>query len=78
MLQLVQFNFDRIGAITKDPASNTWSLTRRPLTYNMRQIRAFAKRDVQGTVIGAVAESTSALELPDPSPSLLIYNFTPC
>ena len=32
LLQLSQFTFSRIGAISKDHASNSWSVTGRPLT----------------------------------------------
>lgn len=42
MLQLFQFNFDHIGAILKDPASNAWSVTRRPLTYSMNELATTA------------------------------------
>jgi hypothetical protein len=38
MLQLFQFNFSRIGAISKNSASNTWSVTRRPLTYSINEL----------------------------------------
>jgi hypothetical protein len=38
MLQLSQLDFSRIGVIAKDPASNTWSVNRRPLTYNMNEL----------------------------------------
>lgn len=39
MLQLYQFNFSSIGAIAQDPdGSKTWSVTRRPLTYNMNEL----------------------------------------
>ncbi|KAK0111529.1 hypothetical protein ONS95_001883 [Cadophora gregata] len=42
MLQLSQFTFSRIGAISKDHASNTWSVTGRPLTYNMNELATVA------------------------------------
>ena len=38
MLQISRLNFPRIGAISKDPASNIWSVTGRPLTYNMNEL----------------------------------------
>jgi Phosphotransferase enzyme family len=38
MLQISQLNFPRIGAVSKDYASNTWSITGRPLTYNMNEL----------------------------------------
>ncbi len=38
MLQISRLDFPRIGAISKDPASNTWSVTGRPLTYNMNEL----------------------------------------
>lgn len=38
MLQLSQLDFPGIGAISGDPASNTWSVTSRPLTYNMNEL----------------------------------------
>ena len=38
ILQLFQFNFPRIGAISKDSASNTWSVTGRPLTYSINEL----------------------------------------
>ena len=42
MLQLFQFNFSRIGAISKDPGSNKWSVTARPLTYTMNELATAA------------------------------------
>jgi hypothetical protein len=42
MLQLSQSTFSRIGAISKDHASNTWSVTGRPLTYNMNELATVA------------------------------------
>lgn len=42
MLQLFQFNFPRIGAISKDSTSNTWSVTARPLTYSMNELATTA------------------------------------
>ncbi|KAF2471052.1 phosphotransferase enzyme family protein-like protein [Lindgomyces ingoldianus] len=38
MLQLYQFNFSSIGAISKDAASRSWSVKRRPLTYSMNEL----------------------------------------
>ncbi|KAL9117030.1 MAG: hypothetical protein Q9187_006439, partial [Circinaria calcarea] len=38
MLQLSQLDFTGIGAVSEDPASNTWSVTGRPLTYNMNEL----------------------------------------
>jgi hypothetical protein len=38
MLQLFQFNFSRIGAISKDSTLNTWSVTGRPLTYSINEL----------------------------------------
>jgi hypothetical protein len=38
ILQISQLDFPRIGAISKDHVSNTWSITRRPLTYNMNEL----------------------------------------
>lgn len=40
LLQLSQLKFSRIGAITKD--GDTWSVTRRPLTYNMNELATVA------------------------------------
>ncbi|KAL3475452.1 phosphotransferase enzyme family protein-like protein [Aspergillus californicus] len=40
MIQLSQLTFSRIGAISKDDATGTWSVTGRPLTYNMNELRA--------------------------------------
>ncbi|KAH7317227.1 hypothetical protein BKA65DRAFT_515597 [Rhexocercosporidium sp. MPI-PUGE-AT-0058] len=42
MLQLSQVTFSRIGAISKDCATNTWSVTGRPLTYNMNELATVA------------------------------------
>ncbi|KAL5330170.1 hypothetical protein ACEPPN_003695 [Leptodophora sp. 'Broadleaf-Isolate-01'] len=42
MLQLSQLTFSRIGAISKEYASNTWSVTGRPLTYNMNELATVA------------------------------------
>lgn len=42
MLQLAQLTFNRIGAISMDHVSNTWSDTRRPLTYNMNELATVA------------------------------------
>jgi hypothetical protein len=42
MLQLFQFNFYRIGAISKDSTSNTWSVTGRPLTYSINELATTA------------------------------------
>jgi hypothetical protein len=38
MLQISQLDFPHIGAISRDHASNIWSITRRPLTYNMNEL----------------------------------------
>jgi hypothetical protein len=38
MLQLSQLDFPLIGAISEDSTSNTWSVTGRPLTYNMNEL----------------------------------------
>ncbi|KAK4073570.1 hypothetical protein Purlil1_13012 [Purpureocillium lilacinum] len=40
LLQLSQLPFDRIGAISKD--GSKWSVTRRPLTYNMNELATVA------------------------------------
>ena len=50
ILQLFQFNFDRIGAMSKDPASNTWSVTGRLLTYNMNELATTAFYPVDKTL----------------------------
>lgn len=42
MLQLFQFNFPCIGAISKDSASNASSVTGRPLTYSMNELATTA------------------------------------
>ncbi|OAQ59946.1 phosphotransferase enzyme family protein [Pochonia chlamydosporia 170] len=42
LLQLFQFDFSRIGAISKDPMSGTWSVTGRPLTYSMNELATTA------------------------------------
>lgn len=42
MLQLFQFSFPEIGAISKDPVSNKWSVTARPLTYAMNELATAA------------------------------------
>jgi hypothetical protein len=42
MLQLSQLTFTCIGAISKDHASNTWSVTGRPLSYNMNELATVA------------------------------------
>ncbi|KAI9745902.1 MAG: hypothetical protein M1818_000583 [Claussenomyces sp. TS43310] len=42
LLQLSQLTFSRIGAISKDNATNTWSVTARPLTYNMNELATVA------------------------------------
>jgi hypothetical protein len=38
MLQLYQLYFPLIGSISRDPAMKTWSVTGRPLTYNMNEL----------------------------------------
>lgn len=40
LLQLSQFSFNRIGAISKD--GSKWSVTKRPLTYNMNELATVA------------------------------------
>ncbi|KAF4448113.1 phosphotransferase enzyme family protein [Fusarium austroafricanum] len=42
LLQLHQFDFPAIGAISKDESSNTWSVARRPLTYSMNELATTA------------------------------------
>ncbi|KND86545.1 hypothetical protein TOPH_08818 [Tolypocladium ophioglossoides CBS 100239] len=42
LFQLSQLTFTRIGAISKDRDSNTWSATKRPLTYNMNELASVA------------------------------------
>jgi hypothetical protein len=41
MLQLYEFDFDHIGAISKD-LSGSWSVTGRPLTYSMNELATTA------------------------------------
>jgi len=38
MLELYNVDFDRIGAISKDTSSGSWSVTERPLTYTMNEL----------------------------------------
>ncbi|WEW60250.1 hypothetical protein PRK78_005735 [Emydomyces testavorans] len=38
MIQFSKLDFARIGAISEDPNSNTWSVSGRPLTYNMNEL----------------------------------------
>jgi hypothetical protein len=38
MLQLYQFNFSGIRAISKDAEAGSWSVKRRPLTYSMNEL----------------------------------------
>ncbi|KAF1847815.1 phosphotransferase enzyme family protein-like protein [Cucurbitaria berberidis CBS 394.84] len=42
VLQLYRFDFDHIGAISKDSSTGTWSVTRRPLTYSMNELATTA------------------------------------
>jgi hypothetical protein len=42
MLQLYNFNFEHIGAISKDSSTGLWSVTRRPLTYSMNELATTA------------------------------------
>jgi len=42
MLQLYNLDFDRIGAISKDTSSGSWSVTGRPLTYTMNELATMA------------------------------------
>jgi hypothetical protein len=42
LLQLYQFDFSAIGAISKDHSSGTWSVTGRPLTYSMNELATTA------------------------------------
>jgi hypothetical protein len=38
MLEFYSFDFDRIGAISKNISSGSWSVTERPLTYTMNEL----------------------------------------
>jgi Phosphotransferase enzyme family len=38
IVQLSELDFNSIGSISEDPTSNTWSVTGRPLTYNMNEL----------------------------------------
>lgn len=38
LLQMSRLGFSRIGAISKDDSSNEWTVTTRPLTYNMNEL----------------------------------------
>jgi hypothetical protein len=42
MLQLYSFDFDSIGAISKEASSGSWSVTGRPLTYTMNELATTA------------------------------------
>lgn len=42
LLQISRLDLHRIGAISKDPSTDTWSVTGRPLTYNMNELVASA------------------------------------
>lgn len=37
-LQILILNFNRIGAVSKNPTSNIWSVVERPLTYSMNEL----------------------------------------
>lgn len=37
-MQILKLNFNRIGAISKNPTSNIWSVIERPLTYSMNEL----------------------------------------
>ncbi|KAK2757695.1 hypothetical protein FQN54_004664 [Arachnomyces sp. PD_36] len=43
MVQLSKPNFSSIGALSGDPSSNTWSVTKRPLTYNSNELMTVVK-----------------------------------
>lgn len=43
MLQLSRLDFPRIGSVFECPISNTWSVTGRPLTYNLNELAAVAR-----------------------------------
>jgi hypothetical protein len=42
ILELYNVDFDRIGAISKDTSSGSWSVTERPLTYTMNELATTA------------------------------------
>ncbi|CAI7583851.1 unnamed protein product [Penicillium glandicola] len=42
IFQLSQLTFAKIGAISKDPASSSWHIAGRPLTYNMNELATVA------------------------------------
>lgn len=42
LLQLSQLKFDKIGAISRDENSDKWSVTKRPLTYDMNELATVA------------------------------------
>lgn len=42
MLQLSRLEFTQIGAISKEPGTDTWSSSKRPLTYNMNELATAA------------------------------------
>lgn len=42
LVQLYKFNFDHIGAISRTSCTSPWSVTRRPLTYNMNELATTA------------------------------------
>ena len=44
MLQLSRLDFTTIGAITKNPSSNEWDASARPLTYNMNELRTVVSK----------------------------------
>jgi hypothetical protein len=47
MLELYNLDFDRIGAISKDTSSGSWSMTERPLTYTMNELATTAFFPIQ-------------------------------
>lgn len=44
LLELSQVDFDAIGAITKDPDTNEWSVTEKPYTYNMNEMAVTVRK----------------------------------
>jgi hypothetical protein len=59
MLELYRFDFNRIGAISKDTSSGSWSVTERPLTYTMNELATtifFPVEDLPSTTFTSASD----------------------
>jgi hypothetical protein len=63
MLQLSRLDFATIGALSKNPSSDEWTVSERPLTYNMNELKTVVSNyPASGSPTAPFTSATAYLE----------------